>query len=388
MTLPAFAAYSGSRQPKILLVGEAWGSNERDLRLPFVGSSGKELWLMLGEAMPELVPELHLHAASLHRYGLAWVRDREPWLQAAAIGMTNVLNLQPPANKMAELAYSLKDARQEDTKYDLPALGTGPLAGKYLRCEFLPELDRLRQEILQTKPNLIVALGNTACWALLKTTAISSIRGSITSATAIVPNSKVLPAYHPAGVLYNWSWRPILVADLIKAGREGGFPEIRRPVRQVLVNPTLPEVSQWTGECLANNGQLLACDIETGARQIKCIGFASSRDNAIVVPFVDLTRPGGSYWSSEMEERAAWQHVQQLLESDLPKVFQNGMYDLQYLMRMGFRPRQLLHDTMLLHHSLFPEMRKSLGFLGSIYTNESSWKLMNRPKADSVKRDE
>jgi hypothetical protein len=43
---------------------------------------------------------------------------------------------------------------------------------------------------------------------------------------------------------------------------------------------------------------------------------------------------------------------------------------------------------MLLHHSLFPEMLKGLGFLGSIYTNEQSWKLMSRPKADTEKRDE
>ena len=42
---------------------------------------------------------------------------------------------------------------------------------------------------------------------------------------------------------------------------------------------------------------------------------------------------------------------------------------------------------MLLHHSLFPELQKGLGFLGSIYTNEASWKLM-RGQDDSNKKDE
>jgi hypothetical protein len=55
---------------------------------------------------------------------------------------------------------------------------------------------------------------------------------------------------------------------------------------------------------------------------------------------------------------------------------------------MGFQINNMLHDTMLLHHSLFPEMLKGLGFLGSVYTNEQSWKLMSRPKTDTEKRDE
>jgi len=66
--------------------------------------------------------------------------------------------------------------------------------------------------------------------------------------------------------------------------------------------------------------------------------------------------------------------------------YQNGLYDLQYILRMGLRPANCQADTMLLHHSLFPELQKGLGFLGSIYTNEASWKLMR--EQDSNKRDE
>ena len=76
------------------------------------------------------------------------------------------------------------------------------------------------------------------------------------------------------------------------------------------------------------------------------------------------------------------------MESNIPKLFQNGMYDLQYIFRWGIKTRNAAHDTMLLHHSLYPEMRKGLGFLGSIYSNEAAWKMMGRPKADTVKRDE
>lgn len=34
------------------------------------------------------------------------------------------------------------------------------------------------------------------------------------------------------------------------------------------------------------------------------------------------------------------------------------------------------HDTMLLHHALQPESLKGLGYLGSVYTDEQSWKQM------------
>ena len=53
-TAPAFKHLAGSRQPKMLLIGEAFGKDEESLGLPFVGESGKELFRMLGEAMPSV----------------------------------------------------------------------------------------------------------------------------------------------------------------------------------------------------------------------------------------------------------------------------------------------------------------------------------------------
>jgi DNA polymerase I-like protein with 3'-5' exonuclease and polymerase domains len=79
--------------------------------------------------------------------------------------------------------------------------------------------------------------------------------------------------------------------------------------------------------------------------------------------------------------------VQALLESEIPKVFQNGMFDINYLTRAGIYVRNCAHDTMLLHHVLYPELPKGLGFLGSIYSNESAWKLL-RKHGEELKRDE
>ena len=378
--LQPFSAYSGPRQSRLLIVGEAFGEGEAKLAKPFVGESGKELWRMLGEAMPDLAPEAHARASAMHRYDLAWVAHRDEWLHAAGIAMTNAINARPPGNKIEALCGS--KAEVGGKAYELPPLRMG----KYFRPEILPHFSRLEAEIAEAKPNLILALGNTACWALLRATNIGSIRG--TTAHAHFAPFKVLPSYHPAAVLRQWNWRIIVVADLIKASREMLFPEIVRPQRQVIINPTLAELEHWTLATLHNPPPLLGADIETGAGQIKCISFARSRSEAICVPFVDLGHPSGSYWSTPDEELQAWHWVQMLLESGIPKVGQNFLYDLQYITRMGIAPRACLEDTMLLHHSLFPEMQKGLGFLGSVYTDESSWKMLRKHKTDTEKRDE
>lgn len=381
---PPFFATAGSSAPKIVLVGEAWGESEDQLRKPFVGESGKELFRMLGEAFPDLEPELHQRISAMHKYGLAWVRDRDEWFSAAGIACTNVLSFRPTGNKLESLCGTKKEVSSSAGLY--PPLSKG----KYLHEQFLSELSRLESELSALRPNLIVALGNTATWALLRATNIGSIRGAITQCVegGVGTGAKCLPTYHPAGVLRNWSWRPIVVADLMKARREGEFADIRRPNRQILVDPTLEEITAWVSTVLANPPEFLSPDIETANSQITCIGFAKSTGEAIVIPFWDKRKPGWNYWADRYYERMALDQVARLLESPIPKVGQNFIYDLQYITKYGIRPRACIADTMLLHHSLFPEMQKGLGFLGSIYTNEASWKLMRKRKADSEKKDE
>lgn len=382
-----FAHTAGSRQPKIVLVGEAFGGNEADLGKPFVGEAGKELFRMLGEAFPEIEPELHARICELHRYGLAWVRDRESWFEAAGIALTNVLALRPHENKLETLCGSKKEVGQA---YSLPPI----TKGKYLLPEYLPELDRLAQELSQLSPNLIIALGNTACWAVLRATNIGSIRGSVAVGAAGSPGAgfKILATYHPAGVMRNWAWRPIVVADLMKGKRESLFPEIKRPERKILINPTASEVIEWITKVLnlgtISKPLLLAADTETEAGQITCISFAHSRGEAMTVPLWDKTKPGWSYWTED-EEKVVWDMIKFLLESPRVRLlFQNGLYDFQYILPMAIQVHRSEEDTMLLHHSMFPELQKGLGFLGSLYSNEASWKLMRNWKQDSEKRDE
>lgn len=379
---PPFAATSGTDRPRIVIVGEAFGESEERTRRPFAGQSGRELFRMLGEAMLDVEPELHLQILDMaDKYGDAWVGDRTTWLEAAGISMTNVLAFRPPGNKIDSLCTNKKEAGAYAGSF------TALQRGLYLKEEYLGEVDRLKSELSTWSPNLVVCMGNTACWALLHATNIGSIRGAITE-TAEQPRIKALPTYHPAGVMRSWAWRPIVVADLMKAHREAAFPEIRRPKRRVLVSPTLDEMLAWEAETYKRGAFDISADIETEAGQITMIGFARSPTEAMVVPFWDRTRPGYSYWPDHQSEKQAWNCVERLLTHDSRLIGQNFIYDLQYITKVGIRPTNCTADTMLLHHSLFPETQKGLAFLGSVYTNEISWKLWRKRKADSVKADE
>jgi Uracil DNA glycosylase superfamily len=381
MTLPAFGSWAGPRDPKLLIVGEAWGEAEYQTHQPFAGASGIELWRMLGEALPDIYPEQHnVSLQEAYKIGHAWIRNRKTWLDLASISYTNVLNLRPPGNRLEAMCCPKS---QLPVDYSLPALSRG----LYLKPEYLLEVNRLLDEINIAKPNCIIAAGNTACWALLNSINISSIRGTVTL-SVVEPYCKVVPIYHPAAILRQWNWRPVTVADIIKAAREAEYPEIIRPERQVLINPTMHDLVSWRDWLLDRPPELLSVDIETHGKQISCIGFAWSPSAAIVVPFLDNSKTPPHYWPTKEDEVSVWLIVRSVLESKIPKLFQNGVYDLQYIFRWGMRPQNIAEDTMLLHHSLYPEMRKGLGFLGSVYSNESAWKLLGRPKADTVKRDE
>ena len=380
--MPPFSGWSGPQDARTVIIGEAWGESEELARAPFVGASGMELWRMLGEAWEAVAPEAHAEATRWMRYDAAWIRHRGDWMDAASIAFTNVFNLRPRENKIESLCETKKENKNAHP-------GNQISRGQYLREEFLPELDRLGSELAQANPNLIIPVGNTACWATLRATNIGSIRGTVSPGApdGAAPGRKCLPTYHPAGVMRQWSWRPIVVADLMKARREASRPEIIRPEREIIVDPSLGDIYHWLQDTAWNLPRVLGVDIETKNGQITCIGFARSRGEALVVPFVVGTK---NYWDSEEKEVWAWRFVRILLSLDCDKVFQNGMYDLQYLCRLGFRPKRCVEDTMLLHHSLYPELQKGLGFLGSIYTNEASWKLMRRQRAADamLKRDE
>lgn len=379
---PPFAFSNGSREAKIALVGEAFGETEAALGAPFLGAAGYVLATLCYEA--GLVSSPPFRVIDDRRVSFKPEELKEWWSQSG-IFLTNLLAMRPSASSND---FSLVCTTKAGVGKNYPF---GPIhQGKYLRPEFFSELERLQQELLQVKPNITIALGGKAAWAFLGGSYISKLRGTV-STSDLLRGAKVLATYHPSYILQGgFSERPIMLADLMKARKESGFAEFRRPERSVLVSPTLGELRSWVDETLRSSPALLSCDIETKQGQIESIGFARSREEAIVCPFLDVSgKFPRSYWSTAQEEIEALKECERLLASDIPKLFQNGMFDIQWLLRYRLRLRNCVEDTMLLHHALFPELQKGLGFLGSIYTGESQWKLMRkRAKEEELKTDD
>lgn len=343
---------------KIVILGEAWGEEEERLGLPFVGASGRELDRMLEEA--------EIEKADCH--------------------LTNVFNLRPkPTNDIKNLGTA-----KQLSHVPMPEMSRG----LYLQDQYYPEVKRLWTELDSLRPNLVIALGNTAVWALTGNSGIRNIRGTVMESSLGVAGLKVLPTYHPAAVLRDWSMRPVVVADLMKAKRQSSFPEIRRPARELWIEPSLRDIEAFYELHVKGKTKKLSVDIETGLgyKSITCVGFAPSAELALVIPFYDPRKPGGSYWATAHQEKLAWQWVQKLMQHvDAPEIEilgQNFLFDINWLWtKVGATPRNFARDTMLKHHAMNPEFDKGLGFLGSIYTDEPAWKLM-RSKGGSIKRGE
>lgn len=324
--------------PRIAIVGEAYGEEEARKGRPFVGGSGRILnWFL-----------------------------RQAGINRRECHVTNVFNLRPPSNQLDKLLGPKAES--------VP--GFPPIRqGKYIKAEYAPELSRLEAELNAYSPTLILALGNTALVATTGLAGIKKMRGYPIWSERY--NCKVLATYHPAAVMRQWSLNPIVHADMDKVVRESAFLEIRRPNRQIWIEPELKDLDVfYTNFILPNQREPLSVDIETQAGQITCIGFAPTHEVALVLPFVDWRAADCNYWPTLDEELQALRWARKVLESATRVVGQNFAYDIKYLYKYRIRVPGYTDDTMIHSHAQQPELEKSLNFLASVHTNEPSWKFM------------
>jgi len=328
-----------------MLVGEAPSSSDEETGVPFSGTTGWMLDQMLSQA------------------GIA---RRECYV-------TNVFSTRPKAGDVKNFCGTKAEA--------IP--GMVPLArGQFIQAAYAKDLERLYDEVRRERPNVLVALGATAAWALLDTSGIKQYRGAVAPTSSRVSTrlgftQKVLPTYHPAMVGRDYSSRPIVIADLGKAKRESHSPAISRPVRNIWLYPTIDDLQAYEDQHIVPS-ELLSVDIETKGDQITCIGFAPSDDSAIVIPL--FQGQANNYWGTRDDELISLTFVRRWCAMK-PSVFQNGMYDIKFLwQKYGIPVPLAAEDTMLLHHAWQPEMEKGRGFLATLYTDEASWKFMRKGK--------
>lgn len=233
-------------------------------------------------------------------------------------------------------------------------------------------LEVLSREIELCQPNVIIALGNAAMWALTGQWGITSWRGSVLECDlhlALPYRPKVIPTFSPGLCMAKAEWRPQAVHDMKRALRESKTRGIVRPNYEFIIRPdysTALSVLDQLYRQLETSPTKLSVDIETRAGHISCLGIAWSKTAAICLPFMCVERPLG-YWSEQEEPTILFALSKVLQHPNAIVVGQNFHYDIQYIQRhFCFTPR-LVRDTMLANHSMFPGFQKSLSFLASMY---------------------
>ncbi len=304
-------------------------------------------------------------------------------LRAARLTSTDDLPAGFMPSQRRETARLLWERREHGVTcvFDTPIpVGTHQKLGKFVKEN--PErvqmaLARLTAEIEACRPNLIVPLGAVALWALTGNASIENYRGAIGVATCLSPGTKILPTYAPFQIrttyklLYTW------IADLAKARRESETSIVSYPKREIWLEPTHADLEKFRELYIRPDTGPLSVDIETGGGHISCLSFSPSAWRSIIIPFVDYRRPDRRYWPDTRSEVRAWEFVRAVLaDESIPKLFQNGgAFDIfMFLDQQGISVINYSEDLRLVHKTLWPELKASLGFIGASWGSAHSWK--------------
>ncbi len=334
----------GPLSARVMVVGEAPGEEEERRGVPFCGASGYELNRMLQEA----------------------------GINRSECFVTNVIRERPFKNDLSHFIAMDKNGkliRSQNSKL-IDHSRFRKCRDLWVTQEVFDGLALLQQELALVKPNVVVAVGNAAMWALTGKWGVSKWRGSMLQADANLGAYKVIPTYHPAAVLRQWTWRAAVVHDLRRAARFRNGEGYPVPRYNFILRPSYAEAIQTLDRLIrrADNGERLrlAHDIETRAGHIACYGIAWSRTDAICIPIMCVERAEG-YWDLQSETEIVLRIRRLLTHPQVEVIGQNHSYDSQYTDRFAFFVPNLKLDTMIGQHALFADLPKALYFLASIY---------------------
>ena len=320
----------GDTRSPVCFIGEAPGVDEDRGGLPFIGYSGQLLDSMI----------------------------REVGFNGNEVWFTNPFKTRPPENdikRIEELGVSLN-------------LYT----------------DQFFEELRRFKPTIIIACGKTPANLLCPETkpkaykgkedekeGFGSWRGSLLISPFLDWPHYVIPMYHPAFVLRNYSEREICVFILTRAFEEFSYTRTHGtlkplPTRNLVTNPSFGDAYDFLRRCISSPDHI-SIDIELLKRKVPyTISFAPSPSEAISL----------SFWNYPTNQASLlWRKMDEIFQTKR-QIGQNyTSFDCHWLRAMGFNVNlSLVEDTLILHHILWPGLRHKLEFLGMQYTRQPFWK--------------
>jgi uracil-DNA glycosylase family 4 len=319
-----YVGTEGPTDAKIMIVGTAPGKEASERNKAFAGYDSQTLDNLLGQA------------------GIA----RHQCL------ITNVAREQPPAGN---IKYFF-----EDKQCTIPK----------------PKLEdwiyKLKSEIELYQPNIIIALGPIALWALTGEKKVGDLRGYVLPCS-LVPGRKVLATYHPQAINYEWKLYFPTVLDLRKALRHSQFPEIPENTQELKPNVDVRTFVNYM-EWLIEHPELdkLSVDVETlqPGSHIEELGLSHSPEFGMSIFLLKGRNPA----LPEKDELLLWQTLARLVACK-KCIMQNGAYDIGVLWYNNhILVENLWMDTLIAAHVCWPELPRDLGFLGSVCLDVAPWK--------------
>ncbi len=226
----------------------------------------------------------------------------------------------------------------------------------------------LADEITETKPDLIVALGAVAVQSLYGKVPLGTVAGQTLDIG--VP---LLATYHPAAILRNWALAPLVLSHLEKAGRLLDGTQKEESLGTYTTIKTLDQLEGLIPLFLNPPQGFLSIDVETTGLEwkedeIMMISFSTAPNNGYAIPILGQGVHTFDFWKGLYPQLLA--KVGQILSSDTPKALQGGSFDVRFLERshdqsfvkaatsFGWRVENVRHDTLLLNKALHEEMPK------------------------------
>lgn len=328
---PTVYGFGRLSEPEIAFIGEAPGEEEIDEGRPFVGKAGKFLRVIL----------------------------KAVGIDETQCYFTNTCICRPNNNRK-------------------------PTVKMIRACK-----TRLIREVSLVRPKLIVTLGG------VPTSGFLDIKRGITKSHGEYKLLKfksgftvgAVATYHPSGVMRAPDFYIDFCEELAKAKGilEGEVPVIQPPYHNYIAVTEQAEFEALLLELTRH--QLVACDIETDVMdwttgKILCIGFSWEREHAWIVDWEKLLE-GNLNNLRLLNDALAYTRLS----------FQNGMYDVPFMLQYGLSNTNYFFDTMFAHyllderqntHSLErlairyykapaykSEFRESLGIRG--YVSDETW---------------
>lgn len=258
--------------------------------------------------------------------------------------ITNVVQHRPPENDLMEWLNN-EDERVE--------LGRKALASL----------------LASRKYDGILVLGWFALLNLVGKRGIDEHRGSI---YRMADGTPVIGTYHPARLFEEPKLANVIFRDFFKFQRmvTQGVPE---PMKRNLVTfPTIADAHEFAEH--GTYAKWMAVDIEADpkTKELTEVGFAWSATDAITIRMCEP-------WAAEF--------VQWILKTPSAKVFHNASFDVPFLeFNLGWEVAGELNDTLLMHHTIYPEFPADLGFCASIWTDEPYWKDLHSNEDEALRQ--